>query len=310
MHNWRSRLHILSFANAHLCHPIARLLAQRLPVVGVAIALSACGATRGLPLLQASADRPNEITVVGFNVESGGANPEIIARQHIAPVRGADLWGFSEVQNQDWLTALNRGVAAGERTAFETILGTTGEGDRLAIAYSTRQLQVVGHTELHELSFGGRVRAPLVAHFRLRDSEQELLFMVNHLYRSDGDRRHQQAQALNRWAQAQTLPIIAVGDYNFDFDVAGGDQGQRDAGYDLMTQAGVFRWVRPQTLTATFCSERYNSILDFIFVAHDAAAWSVRSSEVLYADSPAGYCPDTRATSDHRPVMATFEISR
>ncbi|MEB3358303.1 MAG: endonuclease/exonuclease/phosphatase family protein [Synechococcales bacterium] len=310
MHNWRSPFPVVSGPSRFRSRFGGQRWLWRLSLSGGAIALSACGAGWGQQLTQFSADRPNEITVVSFNVESGGADPTTIARQHIAPVRGADLWGFSEVQNQAWLDALDRGAEAGERADFETILGTTGEGDRLAIVYNTKRLEVVGTTELHELSFDGAVRAPLVAHLRVRDSQQDLLFMVNHLYRSEGDRRHQQAQFLNRWAQAQTLPIIAVGDYNFDFDVTQGDQGQRDAGYDLMTQGGVFRWVRPQTLTATFCSSRYDSILDFIFVAHDATAWSVRSSEVLYADAGTGYCPDTPATSDHRPVMATFEIPR
>jgi hypothetical protein len=53
------------------------------------------------------------------------------------------------------------------------------------------------------------------------------------MYRSKADRRQEQASMLNLWASTQTLPIIAVGDYNFDWDV---DQGEvvHDKGYDNM----------------------------------------------------------------------------
>lgn len=42
---------------------------------------------------------------------------------------------------------------------------------------------------------------------------------------------------LNEWAENQDLPVIAVGDYNFDWEVVGGDQ-DHDEGFDLLT-AGV-----------------------------------------------------------------------
>lgn len=47
--------------------------------------------------------------------------------------------------------------------------------------------------------------------------------MVNHLYRSNNERRHAQAQGLNEWARSQTLPVIATGDYNFDWHFQTGD---------------------------------------------------------------------------------------
>jgi hypothetical protein len=44
------------------------------------------------------------LRVVGFNVESGGARPEVVD-DLIAGAQGVDLWGFSEVQDQSWATA-------------------------------------------------------------------------------------------------------------------------------------------------------------------------------------------------------------
>ncbi len=249
------------------------------------------------------------LTVIGFNVESGGADPEVIAKRHLGPLSDVDIWGFSEVQSSSWLTHLERGAAAGESGDFRSILGTTGGGDRLAIVYDSDLLEPLRHEELTDLSMGGRVRATLVAQFKVRATAVEFLFAVNHLYRSDEAARHEQARLLNAWVQTQTLPIIAVGDYNFDYDVTRGDIGSRDVGFDLMIANAAFTWVRPEVVVATFCSTRYDSVLDFIFVANAATAWTVESSEILFAAPEAAYCPDDDTTSDHRPVAATFRLS-
>ncbi|MBD2059585.1 endonuclease/exonuclease/phosphatase [Oculatella sp. FACHB-28] len=249
-----------------------------------------------------------DLTVVSFNVESGGSDPIVMATQQMAPLDGVDVWGLSEVQNEAWVNALETGAEAGEQADFDSILGTTGGGDRLAILYNSTLLEAVRHEELDELNLGGNVRAALVAQFRLRQTGEEFLFVVNHLYRSETELRHEQSRLLNAWVQEQSLPVIAVGDYNFDFNVTDGDQGDRDAGFDLLTQNEAFVWIRPKELVATFCSTKYNSILDFVFVANAAKTWTVESSEVLFADPTSNYCPDDEITSDHRPIEATFQL--
>ncbi|MGF1537864.1 MAG: endonuclease/exonuclease/phosphatase family protein [Elainellaceae cyanobacterium] len=250
----------------------------------------------------------SELTVVGFNLESGDAAPAYLAREYFAPLSGVDLWGLSEVQNEGWIGVLEEGAEAGEGANFTTIFGSTGGGDRLAIIYNEALLELIAFEELEELSFEGRVRAPLVAQFQIRETAQQFLFMVNHLYRSDAEKRHQQARWLNQWGRSLPLPVIAVGDYNFDFDVEAGDAGKRDLGFDLMTAEGIFTWVRPQPLTTTYCSDRYNSVLDFVFVANEAARWPVTAATIPYADTP--YCPDTAVKSDHFPVMVTFDLAQ
>lgn len=253
-------------------------------------------------------DAPVDVSVVGFNVESGDANPAVIAEQYVGPLSDVDVWGFSEVQNAEWLRLLEQGAESGEQTDFQSILGTSGGGDRLAVVYNPSLLRVIHQEELDALSFGGRVRASLIVHFQVRRNGQEFLFMVNHLYRSQAERRHEQAQMLNAWAQRQALPIIAVGDYNFDFDVVDGDQGKRDRGFDLLLDNDVFRWVRPDVLVASHCSDRYDSILDFTFVGNQAMSWTIKDSAILFATEDSTYCPDDALKSDHRPVITTFEI--
>lgn len=159
--------------------------------------------------------------------------------------------------------------------------------------------------ELSNINIGGNVRAPLVLHLKEKDSGQELLFMVNHLYRSDADARHSQAQLLNDWAAQQTLPVVTVGDFNFDWDV---QTGQHDKGYDLMVADGRYEWVKPETLVTTQCSGwpcAFESVLDFVFVAGPAKNW-LASSDIVVAD---GDFPDDETTSDHRPVRVTLNLS-
>lgn len=42
--------------------------------------------------------------------------------------------------------------------------------------------------------------------------------MLKHLARRDAIMRRGQAEGLREWAKTQSLPIIAMGDFNFDYD--------------------------------------------------------------------------------------------
>lgn len=243
------------------------------------------------------------LQVVGWNVESGDAQTHVLV-EFIEEQQGIDLWGFSEVQNQSWAEEFAEAAGDGEGANFEYVFGTTGGEDSLLIVYNNQLLELVNHFELNDINILGRVRAPLVALFKVRENNQEFLFMVNHLYRSNAEARWQQARLLNEWAQSQSLPVIAVGDYNFDWHVTNGDQNHDD-GYDFLTLGDVFTWIRPEPLIKTHCG-RHNSVLDFVFVSGAAQGW-VSESEIL--QSQRSYCPDTRSKSDHRPVMANFQIN-
>ncbi len=244
------------------------------------------------------------LTVAGFNVESGAANPQVIAEQ-IGPLRDIDIWGFSEVKNAGDASLLEEGAADGESGTFESILGTTGGQDRLLIVYNSDRLDLVQKGEISELNIGGNVRAPLWAQFRVKPSGPEFIFMVNHLYRGSTPGRHAQAKGLNDWARTRTVPVIATGDYNFDWHFQTGDTNH-DQGYDLMTAGAIFHWVRPPApLVPTNCSF-HQSVLDFVFVAGAAQGWQ-GVGEILFPQPT--YCPDTASTSDHRPVLARFNLA-
>ena len=251
-----------------------------------------------------------EINVISWNLESGDSDVNVIANR-IESMQGIDIWGLSEVQNQSWIDPLEAAAEAGENTEFQSILGTTGGGDKLLIIYDSNRFELISKAELHNINIEGNVRSPLVAHFKEIETEQEFLFMVNHLYRTNNMARHQQSRLLNEWGEAQDIPIIAVGDYNYDWEVEDGEN-DHDEGYDLLTAAGIFTWVRPSILIPTQCSFnsrtgncKHNSVIDFVFVANMPVTWN-SESEIIKAP---GDFPDDNSTPDHRPLLGSFNIN-
>lgn len=248
------------------------------------------------------------INVIAWNIESGDSDASIIASR-IEDMNGIDIWGLSEVEGEHIIAKLEAAAEDGEGADFESILGTTGAQDRLLIIYNADRFALEEEFELDETNIGGRVRAALVAHLRDLETGAHFFFMVNHLYRSRAERRHQQSRILNEWADQQTIPVIAVGDYNYDWEVEDGD-ADHDQGYDLLTAGGIFTWVRPERLVRTQCTARgngckFNSVLDFVFLANSPGTWQA-SSEIIVTP---GDFPDDRSTSDHRPVQGTIKIS-
>ncbi|MEZ6243354.1 MAG: hypothetical protein R3B57_09950 [Phycisphaerales bacterium] len=263
-------------------------------------ALIAC--LGGIVVTSWSAVFAQEITVVGWNAESGDSDPAWVAGK-IADLDGVDVWGMCEVQNEEWAQMFEAAAETGEQADFVYILGTTGGADKMAIIYDADRFDLVETMELEHINPWGSVRAPLVAHLRQISDGAEFLFVINHLYRSNADRRHEQAELLNEWAHQQSLPVIAVGDYNFDWEVQGGDT-DHDAGFDNMVANGVFSWVRPAVLTKTQLNPHYDSVLDFVFISEAGNSWGATAT-ILTAGFPT---LDTDETSDHLPVMAMFDL--
>ncbi|MCA9032723.1 MAG: hypothetical protein KDA66_18035, partial [Planctomycetaceae bacterium] len=278
----------------------------------------------------AAAD-PISIRVAFWNMESDfragqkDSDPEFLKGQ-LAEKNGVCLWGLCEVLNASTLKTFEEGIEDGENTDFISVMGTTGGRDRLAVVYDSALFEQVGHpielTSQTQLTNG--LRASLVVHLKGRRSGQEFLFVVNHLKRGGAQNRTRLKQAKNlaSWARNQTLPIICLGDMNMDYDVTPrsgggvlGDNGvpSRDAGFDALTQGGVFTWVRPENMVKSQADDRYPSLLDFIFVANAPFGWS-GTSHVLdrEGDSYAttfDFDDDSNST-DHRPVDAIFVLDQ
>lgn len=243
------------------------------------------------------------LTVAGWNIESGKSKNSAVA-ERIKEYQGIDLWGMSEVMNDVALQAVEEAAEDGENANFERILSSTGGNDRLGIVYNAKRFALIRKGELTNLGSGNQ-RAPLFVELRQISDGKTFIFMVNHLARINNTLRHSQAAGLNNWVKTQTLPVIAVGDYNFDWRVNNGDQFH-DRGYDNMVQDGYWAWVRPTNLIKSHCG---GSVLDFIWVNRSAQNWN-GTSEILTkeGDCPANYADDL-INPDHRIVRAVFQMS-
>lgn len=234
--------------------------------------------------------------LIGFNVQADDALLREL-QDAIGAQPGEAIWGFSEVPDAAYAVSLASAAADPGGMAFEVITGSSGAPIRMALAWDPSVLTLLDHEELFEAIGRSGGRAPLVGHFLHEPTLTELKVVTNHLWRGDADARHAQAAALNRWAASESLPLIAIGDFNFDWVVPGGETNH-DAGYDLLIADDVWRWVRPDPLIPTQCS-RFNSVLDFSFVAGPGRSWDAEAT-ILFAEDD--YCPDTPKQSDHRPV--------
>jgi len=243
-------------------------------------------------------------TVATWNVNMNEADQPSIAAQ-IAAFEGIDLWVLQEAAGWKSGEVFAAAAGEGEPGEFAYILGTTGFDIPLMTLYDETRFTLLGWEELDEVNFTGTVRAPLVLHLLDRETGVEFLLVNNHLYRTQENDRDHQATLLNQWARTQTLPIVAGGDFNFDYDVPDGPAPE-DRGYNNLTADGVFVWVMPEVLAPTQCTDslpcRYDEVLDFLFTAGDARQWLAESAIVVRP----GDFPDDRRKSDHRPVVATF----
>jgi endonuclease/exonuclease/phosphatase family metal-dependent hydrolase len=281
-------------------------------------------------VLGSAASGAAEFIVAGWNVESDrDTDPRLVA-ERMAAFPEVDVWGLSEIQNEQVATRFGDAVSRATGAPFEVAVGRTGGGDRLAVLVNTGKFEVVRTFELvgqihayceatyRPRNANGRFpsfRGTLVAQLRAKDprSPAAFFFMVNHLHRSNEAMRNCQAAFLNRWVRGeirsnapQSLPIIAVGDYNFDWDPP---TGPGNAAFSLFTTGAAFKWVQPRELRSTQCDAAYSSILDFVFVANRAQHW-VSASDIV---APVGhetreqYClRDPHGDSDHLIVRAAF----
>ena len=103
-----------------------------------------------------------ELNVIGWNLESGDID---VVANRIGSMQGIDIWGFSEVQSHTWIDPIEIAAEEGEDADYQSILGSTGGGDRLLIIYDADRFTLVSEEELDHINIGGNVRAPLVALF-------------------------------------------------------------------------------------------------------------------------------------------------
>jgi endonuclease/exonuclease/phosphatase (EEP) superfamily protein YafD len=158
-----------------------------------------------------------ELRIVSWNIEGGGFEDAEVATitANMDRLGHADIWGLSEV-TAAWVNNLRD--AAGSN--YHAQLGTQAS-DRLLVLVNLNRFEVTGSEEIRNHNPTANRRPPLAVTVRERATGTQLIYVVNHLTRGTGDdpRRREEAEALREWARQQTLPIIAGGDFNFDWSI-------------------------------------------------------------------------------------------
>lgn len=253
---------------------------------------------------EASAKR---ITILEWNVEAGGADVTTILEQ-LDALKPFDILALSEVPQGEAARFTNRW------SADSSLLGAAGGNARLMIAWNPEVFTKVKAEEMKQ--FEGRdfapgiQPAPLVIELKHKASGQSMIVIMNHLTRGSAELRKTQALLLVEWAKKQTLPIIGIGGYNFDYDFV---KHKGNESFDAFLATDTWSWIKPKQWHDTNWADRNrdgkddypDSMLDYTFVAGGAKKWKVTSEVVVRP----GDFPDTDKTSDHRPIRAVIELN-
>lgn len=254
-----------------------------------------------------------ELRIVSWDVESDDNDAVVIARQ-LTSLGDYDLYGLTSVAPKE----VNRYRAAIRKSTgrnFRSVIGETGGSQRIAALYDADRFELAADLELHAYAekalndAKSQHRSPLILKLQdretRRDDEQPVAFyfVVNHFARKNAELRRQQAVGLRLWGQDQSLPIVGVGNYNFDFDIKT-LRGNRS--FDLFMIDYVWYWVRPEKFVDTQWADADNdgkddypnSCQEFGLVVGSAQLWSSKARVIVRE----GDFPDDSKTSDHRPV--------
>lgn len=247
------------------------------------------------------AQTSKELSILAWNVESGGSDPEVIAKQ-LAELRSHDVYCLSEVDSDEF-ERFRKALPAG----FASIDSTSGGGDRLQIIFNGNRFELLEEKELSqhrnfELNNGNH-RSPMFVRLKEKTSGVEFIVMVNHLARGNADLRTKQAIGLREWARDQNVAVINIGDFNMDYDF---HTQKGNAAFPEMLRDNVYNWVKPVELIDTNWADQDgdgkdnypDSMLDFAFVAGPAKEWQ----PVCHVVVRDGDFPDDKTTSDHRPI--------
>lgn len=247
-------------------------------------------------------------SILHWNVESGGNDSSIVADQ-LVEMGDYDVIGLSEVETP---AAYEEALSKKWPGRYEYIRGLSGanetrEDDHLWLAFRKDKFSLIESKEMKEVSGfifdDGHHRVPLYVKLKDLANSQEVVFLMNHLARGNKNFRQEQASTLREWARTKSIPIVAIGDYNLDFEFAT-EKGNK--AFDEFMKDNVWLWVRPEPLVDTNWSDRdgdgvdnyIDSLLDFSFLSGAAKTWKA-SSRVIVREND---FPDTEKTSDHRPV--------
>jgi len=160
------------------------------------------------------------LRVITWNVESGGAKPAVIAQQ-LAELPQSSIFTLQEVAAGD-INRYGAAIRKAHGKSYRYFASWTGRNDRLVIAFDESQLRLLDWREVFRYGDSDlndwRHRSPLICLFEHKDSRQKFYLVTVHLARGNAKLRKSQATGLRKWASRVRQPVIAVGDFNFDYN--------------------------------------------------------------------------------------------
>lgn len=277
----------------------------------LALASGCTKSSTEVPKEVAAPEKPtvtSTLSVLAWNVESGGNDPDVIAAQ-LKDLTGYDIYCLSEVHADNFGKYTNA-----LPTGFVSVNSSLGGGDRLQIIFNSNRFELLQQKELHDHGEyklnNGNHRSPLFVRLKDRGSSIEFIVMTNHLARRNAELRKQQAVGMREWARDQNVAVINIGDFNMDFDFR---TQQGNSAFPEMIRDNIWSWVKPVEFIDTNWSDpdgdgkdNYpDSMLDFAFVAGPAKDWNPECRAIVRE----GDFPDDDTTSDHRPIELTLTLT-
>ena len=239
------------------------------------------------------------------------SDPDFLAKQ-MAEKGAVDIWALTEVLNQDSLSKFEKAIEEKTGCDYEGEISNSGNTDRLAILFCKKKFKKIGDfEEISSIQYSKNARPGFKVTLEEIATAQRFIFIVNHFKCCGGSRnirkRISQARALNAYAESQSLPVIAAGDFNTPFRER--EEHRLPAALNTLINEGPFEWSKPSNLVRT---HKGGPILDYVFVANSTKDWEVESlvlkREGNAPASKADSLEDNHMSTDHRPVQATFEI--
>ena len=252
------------------------------------------------------------LRVISWNIESGGADPSIIAKE-LVNMPKSEAYLLQEVSPRD-IGRLAAAVRKAHGTSYKYYQSSLGGTDRLVILIDESKFLIRSFSELfsyEKYKFNDwRHRSPLVAHLECKSDGQEFLLVTVHLARGNAKLRIEQATGLREWAKSQALPVLLAGDCNFDYNFV---TQRGNTSHRAFFQNGIWQEAVSTERIDSNWSDRNgdgrddypDSCLDFAAVCSNGFKVTSRSKVIVRE----GDFPDDDTTSDHRPLLMQVEFS-
>lgn len=238
-------------------------------------------------------------SILYWNIEFSDIDPVSVSNQLIGLGR-YDLVALSGTTKS---MVYEQAMARNWPNRFGFIHGMTKKNDSSVVFYDKKRFNLVESSEVAAVaSVNESQHAPFCVRLNEYLGAQDLAVVMNTIASGDMDFQENQAAALREWARGQSMPLIALGQCDFDYE----RQAQRgNACFHAFIRDGVWEWVKPVELSVAKGHGKKKGIegyfdigQEFSFVGGAARDWSAEFRPAVRWRDFSG----DKKTGEHRPV--------